>query len=193
MLNERGAAQGPVVGYDLSLFGNVTRDERTYTASASGAGVSGGFAFAFSQDRMQELAESSFEAGLRGSVSIPIVPALAARGDASGGLYYRQTDLRSVERNMSNFGPLDDRDFTIDMRQSDNGFGFHGSLGVGLSLDLGGDVTLGLGGAVEYRSDIGAIFNPSSGDQVFFDGRSTELTTSHVWSRSVRFGVRLRF
>src|SRR3546814_6499808 len=89
------------------------------------------------------------------------------------------TDLTSVERNLCNFCPASDRDFIIAIDDSDDGFGFHGEVGAALELRLSPAVSLFVGGSADYWSSVGAIFNPSSGDEVFFDGlnRSEEHTS----------------
>lgn len=180
-------------GPGVSLWAAYDHMERDYELTAFSSGSSGGFVFEFSQDRQQELGENYFGTGLAGNLAVPLGGGLTGHLGGRAGGYYRDSNLRSVERNISNFGPASDRDFTIEIRDSDDGWGVRGEAGAALEFRLSPRLSLTLGGAVDYWSDVGAIFNPNSGDQVFFEGLTTELRTQDAWSWRAGAGLTLRF
>src|SRR3546814_7146589 len=94
---------------------------------------------------------------------------------------------------LCNFCPASDRDFIIAIDDSDDGFGFHCEVGAALELRLSPAVSLFVGGSADYWSSVGAIFNPSSGDEVFFDGLNTALRTEDVWPWRAGGGLIVRF
>lgn len=163
--------------------------DRDYMGTAAGSGASGGFQFAFSQLREQSLEEHVFELGLSGKAIFNARGGLRPFIRGSAGAYYIDTDFKSFERNISNFGPPGDQDFTLTFDGSDDGIGFHGTISGGVIVPLSGNVSVVVGGKVEYRSDLGAIFNPNSGDQVFFDGLTTDLVEDDLWSWQVGVGI----
>jgi hypothetical protein len=174
-------------------YGGYTRYERDYIGFADYTGTSGEFTFEFSQDRRQELNESYFDLGLGGKIMAPLGPAVLIHLGARAGGYYRDTGLSSVERNTCNFCPAEDEDFTIQIDESDSGFGFAGGANAALELRLSRSVSLMARGSADYRSKVGAVWNPNSGDQVFFDGLSTELATEDAWSWQAGGGILIRF
>ena len=62
-----------------------------------------------------------------------------------------------------------------------------------MAFPLSQDVVLGVGADVAYIDEVGSVFNPSSGDQVFVDGLSTRLTTTDMLSYKVGLVVRFAF
>jgi hypothetical protein len=177
----------------LSLYAGYLRLERDYDALLASSGTSGGFLFQFGQDRRQELTDDFFLFGMNGRLVAPFGPGMVGHLTASAGGYYRDSSLASIERNIANFGPVSDQDFTIVIDDSDDGLGFRGEIGAGLEFAVSRDTSVFVGGSAEYLSSIGAIFNPSSGDQVFFDGLTTELRTGDAWSWQVGGGLLIRF
>src|SRR3546814_18472390 len=94
---------------------------------------------------------------------------------------------------MINFGPMADRDFVNEVEDSEDGFGFEGEAGAALEFRLSPRFSIFAGGSARYLSDVGAIFNPNSGDQVFIDGLTTTLQTEDLWSYQGKAGIVLRF
>lgn len=183
---------GSDVRIDAGPFASFVRIERSIFGSASGSGTSGSNLFEFSQTREQEIDDSLIELGVFADFlfgSGKLVP----RIHGSAGAYRLSSQLRSRERNTSNFGPASDRDFTIDIEREKETIGFHGTAGAGLDIFLTNSIALSLGVDGEYYSDIGALFNPNSGDQVFFDGLSTDLETNAAWNWRAMAGIRAGF
>lgn len=182
----------PSIFYALGAYVGYDRSERDYEAFASYSGGGPPFVFEFSQDREQTVADDIFGAGLRAAAAIPIGGGVVGRLTGSAGGYYIDSSLESTERNLCNFCPPEDQDFTIAIEDSNSGFGFQGEAGAGLEFALSPRVSLIFDVSAEYWSRIGAIFNPSSGDQVFFDGLTTELRTQDMWSWRVGGGLVVR-
>ena len=151
----------------------------------------------FSQERDQRVRDHGFGVGIGAEARLPL------HGSADGGTglsarltgrvqaYRLDSDLRSAERNVSNFGPASDRDFTIEIADGDNGFGVAAVAGAELDYAVSPGFSIFAGGTVGYRSRVSAVFNPNSGDQVFFDGLTTGLTRDDFWSYGARIGIRI--
>jgi hypothetical protein len=180
-------------GLDLSLYGTYGSWDRDYRAMADYSGTGGGYTFTFSQMRDQQVSDSFYELGFEGNLAVPVLSATVFHLNARAGGYYHDGDLDSFEHNQSNFGPAADRDFTIAIQESNNGWGFHGEASATLELVLSPTASLYFGAAADYRSRVAAIFNPDSGDQVFFDGLMTELRSADTHGRRIFAGARLRF
>lgn len=178
----------------LSGFTRYTHSERDYRQSATYSGTGGnGFVFRFDQTRDQSVNDDIFELGIKGQLVCDWGGGVHPWISALAGGYYYDSSLNSMEVNSNNFSAPGDRNFRVDISDSRDGLGFHGSVGAGLSFDVAPNISLGLGGSYDYRSKAGSIFNPNSGDQVFFDGLTTELRTSDIWSWRIGAGVRLGF
>lgn len=169
--------------------------DRDYSGTASGSGTQGGFMFEFGQTRDQEISEDQFHLGAEAELGMSFSDRVALRSRISAGGYYRDTSLRSVEVNQNNFTGPPDGSFTVTIERDDDGFGFQGSGDLFIDFNLApgpapGPV-LSIGGGVEYQSSTGRIFNPSSGDQVFFDGLTTDLLTGDKVRWFAGIGIRL--
>ncbi len=155
--------------------------DRDYSGTASGSGTQGGFTFDFGQMRDQQISEDQFHLGVEAELGMSFSDRVALRSRIGAGGYYRDTSLRSVEVNQNNFTGPPDGMFTVTIERDDDGFGFQavGDLFIDFNLSPGSapGPVLSIGGGVEYQSSTGRIFNPSSGDQVFFDGLTTDLMT----------------
>lgn len=183
---------GPNSRFYLALdYSYLVRD---YRSNLMGAGTSNNFDFEFSQMRDQQLDENFFGIGIGGETHMPInVP-----GDGGAGVsvrlaalveaYVTGAEMDSFERNIANFGPLEDRNFTIQITDQVTYFGVLGGASAGLMFGLSPNLVLTADRVTEYRTKVGAIRNPGSGDEVFFDGRTTEFTTGDSWS----YGARIR-
>lgn len=162
------------------------RDVQRFTLALNGA-VS---TVHFSQDRDQRIRDNIFAIGIGGEVRFPLGPLRATvEGRVSG--FALDTNLTSHEHNVSNFGPTSDRDFTIEIDENDTAFGVRGEMGAKLELPIAPSVSFTVGAGAEYQSTGGGIFNPNSGDQVFFDGMTTAIRRNHSWRYRARLGVRI--
>jgi hypothetical protein len=175
------------------VYANYLRVETRHDMSYHYEGTGGGFVFKVEQDRMQTLEESYFGGGVGFVFSQPLSDRAAFHAVASVGGLFRNSDLTSREHNRSNFGPASDRDFMIDRDLSDDGVSATGSLAIAVEYAVTPRVSLGVGAHVTTISEVGAIFNPSSGDQVFFDGLETSLTGGDALTHGVQIGARFRF
>lgn len=173
----------------VTAQGTFQRSDTDYQGDAafSGSGLS------FSQTRSQEVDETRIGAGLGATFLLPLADDVAVRLSASGLVYHRDTELTSSERNLCSFCPAADRDFRIDIDESDKGWGFQADVEAVIEFWLSPRFALTFGGRADYLSSVGGVFNPNSGDQVFFDGRRTGLLTDSIWSWRVGAGVRIAF
>ncbi|MEM8695744.1 MAG: hypothetical protein AAGE05_06945 [Pseudomonadota bacterium] len=156
--------------------------DRDYVSMAQGSGVSGGTTFSFRQDRAQDVDDFRVLLGIMAQTQFNPRGTFSPWVRGRVGAYYYDTDLESVENNSSNFGPAADQAFTVTIEDSRSGVGFASSASAGIDVNVTDDFAIGIGGGVDYLSDVGAIFNPNSGDQVFFDGLTTELRTEDMWT-----------
>ncbi|MEP1420594.1 MAG: hypothetical protein ABJK59_02350 [Erythrobacter sp.] len=159
--------------------------DRDYWGYAGYSGVQTGSTFEFSQTRDQEISEDQFHLGGEVDLVFPLSDRFAIRSQTGGGVYYRDTSLDSVEMNQNNFTGPPDEMFTVTIERDDQGIGFQGNVDLFIDFNLapgsGPGPILSIGGGIEYQSSTGAIFNPSSGDQVFFDGLTTDLETDDTF------------
>lgn len=176
-----------------TVYAGYTRYDLDYRGLAEYVGGAPPAVFEFSQERTQEIGESYLDLGLGGRVIAPLGESLLLHLGAHAGGYYRDSELTSIERNTCNFCPADDQDFTIEINESDSGLGFAGGANAALELRLSRSVSLMARGSADYRSRVGAVWNPNSGDQVFFDELRTELRTGDAWSWQVGGGLLVRF
>jgi len=147
----------------------------------------------FEQHRDQSVDDSLFELGVKGKFKGSLGDKVEPFILGSAGVYYRDSDLNSLERNTSNIGPSIDQNFEVQIDDSDDGVGFHGSIGAGINYKFSDKFSVGIGASLDYYSDLGAVFNPNSGDQVFFDGLSTELRSQDAFAYRFGIGTRFRF
>ncbi|HMO76061.1 MAG TPA: hypothetical protein PKD99_14805 [Sphingopyxis sp.] len=178
----------PQPGNRIFFTFDYFREVRSHELSLTGTVSSGGSVIQFDQQRDQRIRDNAFGAGIGGEVRVPLGPALSARIEASAGGYHLNSDLHAIERNTSNFGPAADRDFTIATDEEDSGFGMAAEARVKLEYAVSPRFLIFAGGGASYRSRVGAIFNPNSGDQVFFEGLRTGLRTEDAWSWRLRAG-----
>lgn len=179
-----------------AIFGYWLR-EGQYRGSASYSGAIDDdpytVDYSFSQMREQSLDEDIYEVGLSGTAWFvptgPLRPYLSL--DAS--IYRRSTELHSIEINTSNFGPADDREFTLMFEDSDKSIGFHGAATAGVEVEVSRYFAINLGMEADYWSEVGSVWNPNSGDQVYYDGLTTRLEKEDAWDWRGVLGARLRF
>ncbi|ASK89923.1 hypothetical protein [Sphingorhabdus sp. SMR4y] len=150
------------------------------------------FGSVLEQSRDQSV--SSTYLGIGGALGVrqDIGPGVALTGSAAGGIYYRDSDLTSMEWNSCALCPAADQDFTISIDESDSGAAFAGQLSAALEFDVTAKIKFAIGADASYLSDTGKIINPSSGDQVL-QGETTRLETTDAWRWRATAGLKLRF
>ncbi|QYJ07528.1 hypothetical protein [Qipengyuania flava] len=142
-----------------------------------GSGTRGGFLFEYEQQREQEISEDHYELGARVNFSDEFAPRLRLGFEGQVGVYRYDTDLSSLETNSNNFTGPPDGSFTVAIEDDDGGFGFHTGFGAFAEYDLGGGLSLTFSADIDHRTKRSTIWNPFSGDQVFFDGETTRIET----------------
>lgn len=172
----------------LGIALGYRRWNRTYDGAVNFS--SGGNQFA--QTRNQKLDESHFAFGLFGDVSAPIGPSLTGHLAARGGGYFRKSDLNSLEANTCSFCPVADRNFTIAIRDDDSDLGMFADFGMALEFALSPKTSVWAGGSGRYLSRVGAVFNPNSGNQVFFNGLKTALTRTDTFNWQADVGIAIK-
>jgi len=182
--------EGPIRPF---LYADFLHAETRHDMSYFYEGTGGSFVFRVEQDRMQTIRDRAFGGGVGVLFTSPISPRWRVHALGSIGGLFRETDLDSREHNQANFGPMSDRDFLIERERSADGFGVTGTLAVGLEYDLSPRLSLGFGGHITTLEEVGAVYNPESGDDVFFDGREVELTAGRATSWGGQVALRYRF
>lgn len=181
----------------LTPFGFIEAGHRSvkYRMALSGGGSfgGGGFTFAYDQERRQKLTDRELGIGLGARFEAPLGAAgFGFFANARAGAYWQRSTLDSIERNANNFTGAPDDSFAIEIDEKESGIGFHGTLLAGVEIPLANGVAVRLGGYAEYRSRVGAVFNPSSGDQVL-GGMTTGLRFRDAWSWAGVGGIVVTF
>lgn len=177
--------------FGASFWTSYTFSESDYGVRAGASGTtSGGFSFAFEQDRAFEIREHLFGAGLAGGIAIPLAPRVTAHGGGSVGVFYRDSRLELTEVNTLNFGS-DAPGFSIELEDEDKRALFRGDLGAGVSVALGDDVALTIGGSASWFSNLAAPFAPEDGDAVL-DGVIAGLGRDDAWIYQGTIGITFR-
>lgn len=83
--------------------------------------------------------------------------------------------------------------YTIGIDQTESGWGFGGRAAIGLRWRATDSLSLDLTTDYTYRGDVGGIFNPVSGDDLFVDNRETEIVTEDLDETRVRLDFRFSF
>lgn len=181
------------VGLRAFVGADYKRSERRHDLSIASSGVSSGFTFNFSQTRLQKLEEDyvGFTGGIE--AALPICEDMDLDLRLSGGPYRVATRLSSTERNTANFGPMGNQNLTIAIDQRDETWGGRLKAEAGLEYRVSETFALTANARYEYRSDVGSVVNPNSGDQVFFGGQTTRIGRDAWEAWSVGLGGRLRF
>ncbi len=171
--------------------------DTTHDLSFESSVVSGGSTFNFAQTRDQELDEDFYGAFGALELEIPFSRTtdggLTFSGRIQLGPYYRDSQFDGSEHDTANFGPVGNRDLTLEFNEDDTGWGLHLNAKAALELDIGNGVAFRLGGGVDRWSRVGAIVNPDSGDQVFFDGQTTRLETNNLTHVYADIGINFSF
>ncbi|MEP2988433.1 MAG: Plug domain-containing protein [Parasphingorhabdus sp.] len=181
------ATEGPFTS-SATLFINALFMDRNYR-SETNANV---FGTPITQRRDQKVKDSLI--GLGGILNgrLQMADGVAATGSFASGIYYRDTDMRSLELNDCGLCPPADQNFSLNFEESDSGVSFAGTIAAGLEFDVTSTMKFTIGADAGYATDLGEIFNPSSGDQVLA-GETTRLGKTNVWRWRGSIGLGLDF
>ena len=146
-----------------------------------------------SQTRMQELDEYYFGLGVGVLHQAPVTDRFRIISTVSLTGFHRSSELNSRERNVCSFCSSSDADFTLGIDDEDDGFTFAVAGGLYAEYRLNERLSIGAGVDAAYLDEVGGVFNPHSGDQVFFENLSTRLNTDSAVSYNARVGLNLRF
>lgn len=133
-----------------------------------------------SQVREQDIADTYYGGGLGLAYTQPLSQRLFVHGFASGGLYYRDSELNSVEWNSCDFCPPEDQNFQLSFHDRDTGAAFEGQAGFIVNYQLAPSFGIAGYGSASYLTETGYVENPYSGDQVYYDGFQTHLGTDEM-------------
>lgn len=181
------------VGLRAFTSAQFRKANRRYATDIASSGLSGASTFTFAQTRLQKLNEDYVGVSVGLDAEFPIIEELKLAIMLSGGPYRVVSRLDSTEHNTANFGPMANRDFTIAIDGKAKHWGARFRTGAGLQYKLSDSVSLTAGVGYEYRSKVGAVFNPYSGDQVFFEGMTTGLTSQDWQAFDAAIGLAMRF
>ncbi|MDQ7812201.1 hypothetical protein [Brevundimonas sp.] len=182
--------QGPVRPF---VYADYLRSETRHDMSYFYEGTGGGFVYRVEQDRMQTIEDQAFGGGIGLLLSRRFGRRWEMHALGSVGGLFRESELDSREHNRANFGPLSDQDFVIERRRSADGFGITGTLALGVEYRVSPRLSLGLGAHVTTLEEVGAVYNPQSGDEVYFDGREVDLMSGRATSWGGQVALRYRF
>lgn len=158
-------------------FVEFTHHRTEFDGLIRGSGSRGGFLFEYEQQREQKVSEDHYELGARVNFSDEFAPRLRLGFEGEVGVYRYDTDLSSLETNSNNFTGPPDGNFTVAIEDDEGGFGLHTGFGAFAEYDLGGGLSLTFSADIDHRTKRSTIWNPFSGDQVFFDGETTRIET----------------
>lgn len=181
------------VGLRALVGADYKHSERKHDMSIASSGVSAGTSFSFAQSRLQRLEENYYSLSLGLEAELPICPDADLQLFGKGGPYHVDSRFLGTERNTANFGPVGNRDLTLSFDEEDGKWGGRFEAGAGIQYHLSDRLTIRGGVRYEYRSDVGAIFNPNSGDQVFFEGRTSALERQDWQAWDAAVGLKMRF
>lgn len=179
------ALSGPVSWF---LFADYLNSRRQYDSAA----MAEVFGETLTQMRSQKVTDDLIGGGAGLQVD-QRMGGVQIGGWTSAGLFHRSSDLRASEHNVCPLCGPQDADFTLNFDDSDDGVTWAAAVGVYLAIPVTPNVAIGVGADAAYIDEVGAVFNPSSGDQVYVDGLSTRLTTTDALSYNFRVGLRVAF
>lgn len=175
-------------GWSVELFAQAFWADRSLNATAQ----TDAYGSNFSQTRWQSLSDDYYGlgAGVRYREPFTHTGDLGFAAGVSGGVYGRWSRLGSMETMDCPLCPAADRMFSINIDDSDSGIAFLGEIGGEIYYNLSVQTSLGLSASASYASSAGEVFNPSSGDQIYYDGLTTSLghgpISSYRWTVSLR-------
>jgi hypothetical protein len=184
-------------GFRIEVGAGYQHSERRHDSDFEASGTSSGFTFDFGQTRTQVVEEDLFHFDSGAAFDIPITRTTDGGLTFSGifrlGVYNRDTEFEGTEVNTANFGPVGNRDLTLTFADDANRWGGRVKVDAIAEYELRNGVSLKAFGGIEYRSDVGAVINPNSGDQVFFEGQTTRLGSDDFFAARVGVGLYLPF
>jgi hypothetical protein len=173
----------PIFKAASRTFTYFTFDHRAqkHIGTLSAQATFSGNNFFFNQQRVQDLDENRFGAGIGRRFQFQLGSRFTFESSARAGAYYRRGLLESVEGVTGNVMPQQDRDFTIQIRDTNNGIGFTGEFGAALEFPLSDQLSLSGGGSVRILSDVSSIVNPRSSREID-NGGTTRIGTDRAMS-----------
>lgn len=178
-------AMGPVTWF---LFADYLNNRRRYDSGA----MAEVFGETLTQERNQKLTDEFLGGGIGLQFEQRAGPVFVG-GWTSAGLFHRSSELSAWERNVCALCGMQDADFTLNFDDEDDGVTWTLAAGAFAAVPVTPNVAIGVGVDAVYFDEVGAVFNPSSGDQVFVDGLSTGLTTTDALVYNFRVGLRVTF
>jgi hypothetical protein len=183
-------SNGPATWFAYTDFLHLERD---HNARALGQVVFPGMTFDITQERQQTITDNLIGVGAGLQFGAKPTSWLNLGGWVSGGVFHRWSELDSRERNVCGLCGPADADFTLNLDDEDSGVTWVAAAGVFAEIPLGERISIGLGADVNYIDEVGMVYNPSSGDDVFVDGKHTALTSNALFTWGARLGVKFRF
>lgn len=183
-------SDGPATWF---LYADALHINRDYDGWARGQVVFPGMTYDLTQSRSQEVTDTLIGVGGGVQFGAPVTPWLNIGGWASAGGFWRRSELDSRERNVCGLCSAPDADFTLNIDDDDDGLTWAVAMGLFGEIPLGDKVSIGLGVDASYIDEVGAVYNPSSGDDLFLDGKHTALTSDSLLTWGVRAGIKFRF
>jgi hypothetical protein len=181
------------VGLRALVGADYRHSERKHDLSIASSGVSGGATFNFAQSRLQKLDEDYLGVSIGLEAELPVCPDADVQLFGKGGPYRVDSRFIGTERNTANFGPLGNRDLTLNFDEKDGKWGARFETGASVQYHLSDTLTITGGVRYEYRTDVGSVINPNSGDQVFFEGQMSRLGRQDWQAWDAAVGLKLRF
>ncbi|MEP2989082.1 MAG: hypothetical protein ABJN65_15315 [Parasphingorhabdus sp.] len=183
----------------LKASANITdtRHRGTFDTQFSLPGFSG----SFGQTRDTQISEDRFGVSLDGSVALGCpTNRLCPYVGGHAGVHFTDVKIGAAERNMASFVPAADRDFTLNIDESDNRVGVHGGFRVGVNYAIskgieGGNsssVVLNVEGRCDFVSDVTSVGFNNSGDQTLA-GETTQFGRRSSFSCGSSVGVKVPF
>lgn len=182
--------EGPATWF---VYGDYLHLERDHNAWALGQVVFPGSTFNLAQERRQTVTDNLIGAGAGLQFGARPTPWLNLGGWVSGGVFYRWSELDSRERNVCGLCGPADADFTLDLDDEDDGMTWAAAVGLYGEIPLGDRASIGLGVDASYIDEVARVYNPSSGNDLFVDGKHTALFSDSMLTWGVRLGVKFRF
>lgn len=178
----------------LFLYIDYLHAERRYDGWARTEVVFAPSTYLISQERTQSVTDDMIGVGVGVQFDSELgLSGWRGGGWASGGLFYRWSELESYERNICELCSAPDDDFELRFDERDEGVSASFAIGGYVEYQLTPRFSIGAGVDGAYLSSVGAGINPSSGDEVFFEGLTTRLGEAEAWSYTGRIGTRFRF
>lgn len=186
----RKSLSDPQDATQLTAFGflNGIFSRRDYYSEAN-ASV---FGQSLNQIRDQDINDDYYGIGVGLSAHSRVADSFYAGFTGVGAFYYAESELDALATVNCPLCPAADQNFSIATNEKSSGVAFGLSFGADLSYRLFEDLFLTVHANYRYLDRVGAIFNPSSGNQVLA-GERTGLRHSDAHQVVVGAGIRAGF